>query len=645
MLIAVLFPGLALAAAPAEKPPAGALAGEHEQRVDLNALRAHVASSIPPALQRDSAGLRKDVIRRLRETDLAPGSRFRTPAEVLGPAGPNAYALADQLVEGLQARLTAPARQRAPAKRARESSSPVAGVQIAALTPVSTHLGPLLALAESRAEMSPVIQGGLKGSGDGWHKEIDATERGVHQGVKIEIEGVQGAATGNRLTIETVTNNRIKRCPSSAGIVTGEIDYKHFETTQGASAGESATVRSGFHVQGKLEARVGDDARLIDVRLDAAMTIEMTGTVLTAQRGTVHLPARVTRTRVQAVFNPRNGALSGLNSADARAWGPPTLTPQEATEAMAKTLIFADLSVELLSAEEAWNKPGPEGQTCAEIRYTPETLAISVKPAGSTDVKVEIVAMSDGRPAAGSVHDVKPLLANDRVNPTQARSAPERPAALRYSAPPAPWPPEQSHGFSAFGTSRAGKTPEAQWAVLPPSIWLEFHSVIDGVAVVAARSEARARVRISYDTNRNEFVGAGELRFATTPKGPAAPCGASVAGTGATSFDVPAANLGHRLDPATGENSIMVFIRPGDTTETATIVCPGATPRSGPTSFWSAHFNVGRFLLFNHEHKAYEINEWTYVGKDGVLATKTIDEDCAATCKGTTKLILRWDDQ
>ena len=58
--------------------------------------------------------------------------------------------------------------------------------------------------------------------------------------------------------------------------------------------------------------------------------------------------------------------------------------------------------------------------------------------------------------------------------------------------------------------------------------------------------------------------------------------------------------------------------------------CVPITPQWHP--FWSVNFIAGRGEVATMPEQMFLLKDWTYVGKNGVVATKTLKSTCGGMC-------------
>lgn len=297
-----------------------------------------------------------------------------------------------------------------------------------------------------------------------------------------------------------------------------------------------------------------------------------------------------------------------------------------------------------MEAEVEWSKPN----ACVEVVFTPASKTRAVGPNQSVPVKAELRTKKEQTviPANYSEALELPTDNNGKVSPKQAESKPGAPATFTYQAPPKR---VKHSGFRLKDArSRAGIA-HAEWE-LGESYVLEFRSVIVSTKNIDwAQSHASAVVRLeAQDDGKSEaepkYSGQGNMTYQTGPLPNWNPClHTLVRGQGTVPFRVYQALIHVEEQPSgtaasTGKLAkIELLYDIGMTQETGTGVetyfegkgrVPGQ-PQFSP--FWTLMYLSGREAETTGENM-FILKDWTYVGQNGVVATKTLRSTCGGTC-------------
>ncbi|MBX3302001.1 MAG: hypothetical protein KF693_07290 [Nitrospira sp.] len=164
-----------------------------------------------------------------------------------------------------------------------------------------------------------------------------------------------------------------------------------------------------------------------------------------------------------------------------------------------------------------------------------------------------------------------------------------------------------------------------------------------------AQSRASAVIRLeaseaaSADSEIN-YIGQGMIAYQTGPMPNWEPCTALVRGQGTVPMRVFQAFI-HIEEPSSesvisqkGSATIeLLYGLLGGSQETTTGMpadinykCVPNKPK--PYSFWSSHYISGRAEDSTDPMKMFLLKDWTYVGQNGVVATKTLRSTCGGMC-------------
>lgn len=440
---------------------------------------------------------------------------------------------------------------------------------------------------------------------------------------------------GIRESYEMVIAPRAKRCPDSAGMVEGKFEWSlvMYRATTGPDGARG--VLYSRKVKADLKGKVGDDAKVQYVDLDATVTLQHIGT---------ELPYYSHSARIQAQF-----------TIDQRMMGIPqefsniTVSDFSVGEAQAKDAqIIANLFVlvayfsgqSYFDAQTEWNKPN----TCVEITFKPATKTHKLGPNESVPVKTELRTKKEQAVVPAKFKEAKerPREGNGNVSPRQAESQPGAPATFTYKAPATR---VRHSGFRVGAVSRAGVA-EGEWEVAEGAYVLEFQSrIVDSEPTAPAESVAAGIVTLTLVEGKDMYRGSGMLGYQTGSPPNRDPCSSLIMGHGTTRLDV--AGMFIKLSERTGTAGSQVgsadielhyLIHPTNETERpVTYVDYQCVPgKPLPYPFFYSMYAVSR--------GAEEINllkGWTYVGRNGVVATKTLHGNCGDFCEDVTVFTLK----
>ncbi len=185
-----------------------------------------------------------------------------------------------------------------------------------------------------------------------------------------------------------------------------------------------------------------------------------------------------------------------------------------------------------------------------------------------------------------------------------------------------------------------------------PSYVLEFRSMIvssdpDGDPGQSQASAVIPLVASGEVSPRGEmkYVGQGMITYQTGPLPNWEPCTALVRGQGRLPMRVFQAFI-HVERPPSRSNvshggSAMIELLygiVGGSQETTTGGIPAyinyqcVPNKPKPYSFWSSHYISGRAEVSGDPMEMFLVKNWTYVGQNGVVATKTLRSTCGGMC-------------
>ncbi|MEP6889368.1 MAG: hypothetical protein ABI955_01580 [Nitrospirota bacterium] len=448
-------------------------------------------------------------------------------------------------------------------------------------------------------------------------------------------EGSTPNTAGNRSHFTLINGGYAKKCPRADGIVEGDYEFSLVVHQTINDSGTVRTVYNARRVHATLKGQVGDDAKLQYVDLDATLGIG---------RGGTDRPTLFSRQRQHVRFVPDRQA-AGLPSQFSN-WSVSEWTSElvGGTESDAIGMLLLAVTVfsgpMYLDAEVAWSHEN----TCVEVTFTPATKTHKLGPNESVPVKTELRTKKEQAVVSAKFKEAKerPREGNGNVSPRQTESQPGAPATFTYKAPATR---VRHSGFRVGAISRAGVA-EGEWEVAEGAYVLEFQSrIVDRGPTAPAESVAAGNVPLTFVEGKDMYRGSGLLGYQTGPPPNRDPCTSLIMGHGTTRLDV--AGMFIRLSERAGTGGSQVvsadielhyLIHPTNETERLyTMVNYQCVPGEVvPNPFFYSLYAVSR--------GAEEINllkGWTYVGRNGVVATKTLHGNCGAFCEDVTVFRLK----
>ena len=450
-------------------------------------------------------------------------------------------------------------------------------------------------------------------------------------------EGITGNTAGNRNSFTLVNGGYAKKCPTPDGIVEG--DYE-FSLVVHQTINDSGTVRTLYNarrIHATLKGQVGDDAKLQYVDLDATLGIG---------RGGTDRPTLFSRQRQHVRFVPDRRA-GGLPSQFSN-WSISEWTSElvGSTESDATGMLLLAVTVfsgpMYLDAEVAWSHEN----ACVEITFKPATKTHKLGPNESVAVKTELRTKKEQTVVPAKFKEAKerPREGNGNVSPREDQSQPGTPATFTYKAPATR---VRHSGFRIGAISRAGVA-EGEWEVAEGSYVLELQSMIVAThpAPDPAQSQASGTVQLSIEGEERsgaapKYTGQGRIAYRTGPLPNWEPCQALVRGEGTVGLRVFQAFI-HVEESESGRASGSAKIELlygilGVSQETSTGMhymlqhrCVPNPPEFSP--FWSSMYISGRGEVSTVPEEMFLLKNWTYVGRNGVVATKTLRSTCGGMC-------------
>ena len=486
-------------------------------------------------------------------------------------------------------------------------------------------------------------------------------------------EGNRPDTAGDRKGFSLINGGYAKKCPTpdpgEQGAYVVEGDYE-FSLVVDQTINYSNMIRTEYNarsIHATLKGRVGDDAKLLYVDLDASLVI---GT------GRTNRPTSFAHQRQHVRFVPDRGA-GGMPSQFSN-WSVSEWDSALAGAAQSDAMTTLLLAVTLfsgpfyLAAEGEWTT----ANTCVEIIFTPPTKTKKFVPSESTQVKTELRTKKEQVlvPAKFKEAKEKPREGNGRVSPREDKSELNRPATFTYQAPATK---VQHSGFRVSAISRAGvaEPKEGEWELAPSAYVLEFKSHIvqeplnlpnPPFGMFMSSNGFDAHVQATVPLQRRDdgqWVGEGVMQYATRTLTQPASCEIRIQGAGTTTFHVNGGSISTDPEPF----GVNLIILPGQSGEVAETHCTsGNTPQKLKELFasqgvqggdahvtskgggWSGAFNFTRFRTFNMIKKGYEMGGWTQVPNSDVVAKKTMTVNCSigvSACREETTLTLKLADE
>ncbi len=486
-------------------------------------------------------------------------------------------------------------------------------------------------------------------------------------------EGNTSETAGDRKGFSLINGGYAKKCPTpdpgEEGAYVVEGDYE-FSLVVDQTIRYSETVRTEYNarsIHATLKGRVGDNAMLQYIDLDASLVIGRGGTNAPTSFAHQHQ-------RVRFVPDRRAGGMpSQFSNWSVSEWDS-ALAGGAQSDAM-NTLLLAVTIFSgpfYLAAEGEWTT----ANTCVEITFTPPTKTKKFVPRESTPVKTELQTKKEQAivPAKFKEARERPRERNGTVSPREDQSESGRPATFTYQAPPTR---VRHSGFRVEAVSRAGvaEAKDGEWELAPSSYVLEFQSHIVqeplnlqnppfGMAMSSNGFDAYVQATVPLQRRDDgEWVGESVMQYSTRTMTQPAQCEIRIQGTGKTTFHVNGGSIS--LDPE--PFAVNLIILPGQSGEVAETHCTSAnTPEKLKELFatqgvqggeahlaskgggWSGAFNFTRFRTFNWNKKGYEIGGWTQVLNSDVVAKKTMRVNCSmglSSCQEETTLTLKLADE
>jgi hypothetical protein len=448
-------------------------------------------------------------------------------------------------------------------------------------------------------------------------------------------EGSTPNTAGNRSHFTLINGGYAKKCPRADGIVEGDYEFSLVVHQTINDSGTVRTVYNARRVHATLKGQVGDDAKLQYVDLDATLGIG---------RGGTDRPTLFSRQRQHVRFVPDRqaaGLPSQFSNWSVSEWSSELIGSTE-SDAIGMLLLAVTVfsGPMYLDAEVAWSHEN----TCVEVTFMPATKTHKLGPNESVPVKTELRTKKEQMVVPAKFKEAKerPREGNGNVSPRQPESQPGAPATFTYKAPATR---VRHSGFRVGVVSRAGVA-EGEWEVAEGTYILEFQSrIVDREPTAPAESVAAGKVTLTLVEGKDMYRGSGMVGYQTSPPPNRDPCTSLIMGHGTTRLDV--AGMFIKLSERTGaagspvasaDIELHYFVNLTNETERLhTMVNYQCVPGElVPYSFFYSMYAVSR--------GAEEINllkDWTHVGRNGVVATKTLRGNCGDLCEDVTVFTLK----
>jgi len=300
-------------------------------------------------------------------------------------------------------------------------------------------------------------------------------------------------------------------------------------------------------------------------------------------------------------------------------------------------------SQQYVRAQAVWNNPN----TCVEITFTPATKTKKFVPSESTPVKTELRTKKGSNvvPAKFKEARERPRERNGTVLPREDRSKPGAPATFTYQAPATK---VKHSGFWIHAVSRAGvaEAKDGEWELVEGTYILEFQSrIVDHEPTAPALSVAAGKVMLTLVEGKDMYQGTGTIGYQTGPPANRDPCSSLIMGHGATRFDV--AGLFIKMVEGTGAGGgqsssanieLHYLIHPTNETERPVAYPEGRCAPGKPVAY---PFFYAMYAVSRGPGEINLLKGWTYVGQNGVVATKVLRGNCGDFCEDVTIFTLK----
>jgi hypothetical protein len=232
-----------------------------------------------------------------------------------------------------------------------------------------------------------------------------------------------------------------RRCPTSAGRVTGDFEYSiTYDGTRRGDGGEISREHYARRLVVRLEGQVGDDAKLTYV--------DMTGDLSIESSGTTEAPTSERRP-VKTRFTP--GPQGEPDVPAMRAAVEMTADIAVASAVLAAGMLYR-------TAELEWSKLNE----CVEFTFDPPTDTQQLGPNESRQVRIGLRSREDGAAVPWMSNRIQTIDGVGEVSPKVVEAAAGAPVTLTYTASAQP---RRGNGLEVTTQSRAGVA-NAKWRIV-----------------------------------------------------------------------------------------------------------------------------------------------------------------------------------
>jgi hypothetical protein len=179
-----------------------------------------------------------------------------------------------------------------------------------------------------------------------------------------------------------------------------------------------------------------------------------------------------------------------------------------------------------------------------------------------------------------------------------------------------------------------------------PSYVLEFQSrIVDRDDIAPAVSVAAGKVMLLLMEGKDMYRGSGTISYQTGPPPNRDPCSSLIMCHGMTQFDVAGMfiKLSERTGPAgsqvgSADIELHYLIHSTNETERPVAYPDGQCAPGKPLPY---PFFYGKYAVSRGVPEINLLKDWTYVGRDGVVATKRLRGSCGDFCEDVTVFTLK----
>lgn len=421
---------------------------------------------------------------------------------------------------------------------------------------------------------------------------------------------------GDKATIKVkiLKKNRavVRRCPSASGLVPGDASL--YDQMGYSVSTPSMNSSGGIFVHDRAKTKAQTDAE----GLVQEITLDITAADLDGETG--------------MVLRQASGRAIKKRDMPVVCFGCDTRVG-EAAKRLARMASWS-----YYNAEQKWRKPEYKVDACVKVHFTPATREVAVSAGGSTKVRAELRTVAGDQATEGRLYELQELNGG-KVTPKDVKTSPEALAEMTFTAPGKTWTKSERPGFRVVNSaSKAGRAAVADWEIANAPYVLEFQSrIITSNPSAPAESVAAGKVRLTPVPGKEGWYrGSGAVGYQTGPPPNRDPCSTLIIGHGTTRLDVAGISIkvseqggapGHQTGSA--EIEMHYVIQPTNETERPFFVLEGkCVPREPePIPFFYSMYAVSR-----GGQDINSLKNWTYVGKNGVVAVKKLRSNCDGLC-------------